>query len=460
MRRLQLIVGIVGLGLVAGAIATPPASGGAVKPATRSFLVDGAETPRPQLEQVLTAGRRDGLSEIGAIDRWLATRGGSRSRTASRAPHLDNLDDAEIQDLRAYAVQWGEPFSWLVRWYGDQEEFQAASWRLEELFPDSYAGMRFHDQGVAAWMGFNGTVPPAALALIRTLPGDVKVEVGDLLPKAKWGQYVTAAKRRVNALADRSEVGFDIRTQQIVVKVPLSTRPSDASIAAAVTNALPGTAAAVQHTLMNGRGADDDTARGGGYQIGYPDTRNRICTFGYVIRSLSSGTKRLLTAGHCMIGINGEEDYLYQNHPSDGGQTRVIQRWKLYNPSNPDFGYTDTGTMTAYPSFYYDFDLKREVHTAAQGRADFGDHLCHFGRETGQACGPVINPVYNVDDACCQTLVGAPRAEGDSGGPWYWGYMAFGIHHGYPPGDPTISSFSPIYMLKDKAPGWDIWTTG
>jgi len=459
MRRLQLIIGIVGLGLVAGAITTAPASSGAVKPATRSFLIDGAETPRPQLEQMLTAGRRDGLSEIGAIDRWLATRGGTRS-TASRAPHLDNLDDAEIEDLRAYAMQSGQPFSSLVRWYGDQEEFQAASWRLEELFPNSYAGMRFHDQGVAAWMGFNATVPPAALTLIRTLPGDVMVEVGDLLPKAKWGQYVTAAKRRVNAIAGRSGVGFDIRTQQIVVKVPPSTRPSDASIAGAVTDALPGTAVAVQRTLMNGRGTDDDTMRGGGYLNDYPNTATKVCTSGFAIRAISSGLKRLATAGHCIRDAGGVgTDGLYQNHSSDGGSTRITWLWKVYSPSTPDFGYTSHGTMTLYPSFYYDFDLKREVHTAAQGRADIGTHLCHFGRETGQACGPVINPVYDVDDACCQTLVGAPRESGDSGGPWYWGYMAFGIHHGYPPGDPTISAFSPIHMLGDYASGWEIWTT-
>jgi hypothetical protein len=267
MGRSQLLVVILGLGLLAGAAGAAPASGGTIQPATRStfvtgepprperqrvpetgrldgqsFFIDGVEAPRPELLRVLEAGRRDGLTEFEAIDRWLASQSGV-------APHLDNLDDAEIQDLRTYAEQSGQSVSSVVGQHGSQEEFQATSWHLEELFPDSYAGMRYSDQGATAWMGFNGNVPPDALALIRGLPGDVIVEVGDLLPKTKWQQTVNAAHRAVSAVAGPSAVGFDVRRQQLVVAVPASAPISDDSVVAAVRDAVPGVAVVVRRPL-------------------------------------------------------------------------------------------------------------------------------------------------------------------------------------------------------------------
>jgi hypothetical protein len=359
----------------------------------------------------------------------------------------------------------GQSFSSVARQYGSQEELQAASWRLGELFPNSYAGMRYRDQGDTHWMGFNGNVPPEALALIRTLPGDVKVAVGDLLPEAKWGQYVTAAQQRVDAITSRSVVRFDSRSQQIVVEVSPSTRPSDASIAASVRDALPGAAVAVRRTPMTHRELEDDTMRGGGFLETAPPTTTPTCTAGFVIRGMSSGLKRLSTAAHCIRDLGGlNATARYELPPLDGGNaTPITLMWKVPgSPSRslPDLGYVSHGSFTPYPSFYITNFSKREVHSAAQSRADVGTLLCHWGRSThAQECGHVTDSVANVDEACCVTLVNGDEAAhlgGDSGGPWYYGYMAFGIHHGGAPNS-TDASFTPVHMLNDY--GVEVWTT-
>jgi streptogrisin C len=292
------------------------------------------------------------------------------------------------------------------------------------------------------------------------------VEVGDLLPKAKWGQSVAAAQRQVSAITRRSVVRFDSRSQQLVVEVSPSTRPSDASIAASVRDALPGTAVVVRRTPMTYREVEDDTMRGGGFLE--TTTGTPICTAGFVIRGISSGLKRLSTAAHCIQdlgGLNGTARY--ELLPPDGGNaTPITLMWKVPgspSPSLPDLGYTSHGSFTPFPSFYITNFDKREVHTAAQSRADVGTLLCHWGRSThAQECGHVTDSVANVNEACCVTLVNGNEAAhlgGDSGGPWYYGFMAFGIHHGGAPNS-TDASFTPVHMLNDFAAGWEIWTTG
>lgn len=260
VRRILLTTALLGLSLSMH-VGIDPASGESGEPEARSVLIDGAETPRPQLAQVMSAAARDGSTEIEAVDRWLAA-ARSESANSFEIPQLDNLTDAEVQDLRAIAVQQGQAFSTVAQQYGSQEEFQEASWRLEEMFPGSYAGMRYRDHGDTHWMGFDGEIPAKALDLIRELPGDVMVEAGDLLPKVKWGGTVAAAQRQVADIAGPSVVRFDSEYQRLEVAVKNDVTASDEAISAAVANAAH-VPAAVQRTLKDIPDTEDGTMRGG-----------------------------------------------------------------------------------------------------------------------------------------------------------------------------------------------------
>ncbi len=65
-----------------------------------------------------------------------------------------------------------------------------------------------------------------------------------------------------------------------------------------------------------------------------------------------------------------------------------------------------------------------------------GTYLCRYGRRTGQKCDAIWT--YNVTVTwggnTYQRLVAMVLDQangGDSGGPWYKGNEAFGIHHGW-----------------------------
>jgi len=80
--------------------------------------------------------------------------------------------------------------------------------------------------------------------------------------------------------------------------------------------------------------------------------------------------------------------------------------------------------------FYYDFGVRRDV--AAQGNPVVGQTLCRFGHTTGARCDQVRANGSCRGTICRLTLMQNRYADsGDSGGPWYYGNSAYGIHSGY-----------------------------
>lgn len=91
----------------------------------------------------------------------------------------------------------------------------------------------------------------------------------------------------------------------------------------------------------------------------------------------------------------------------------------LYMSSSEDVGH----------SFYYNFDGTRDIDAVVTPSA--GEVLCHFGRDTGASCDEVRVLTSCRDDYCNLVDMDVRKAgEGDSGGPWYYGSTAYGIHSG------------------------------
>lgn len=80
-----------------------------------------------------------------------------------------------------------------------------------------------------------------------------------------------------------------------------------------------------------------------------------------------------------------------------------------------------------------------------------GGQVCHFGASSGYSCGTIV-----ATDACIivNGTMGCPyirvrdaqHAPGDSGGPWFLGSIAYGIHHG------STSQYT--YFMPAEAYGW------
>lgn len=81
-------------------------------------------------------------------------------------------------------------------------------------------------------------------------------------------------------------------------------------------------------------------------------------------------------------------------------------------------------------TFYYAPGSRRVVN--AVRNAVSGQRLCKYGRTTGATCDDVRSLSSCRGDYCNLVMMQNRLASGgDSGGPWYWGNTAYGLHSGY-----------------------------
>ncbi len=156
------------------------------------------------------------------------------------------------------------------------------------------------------------------------------------------------------------------------------------------------------------------------------------CTSGFTVRG--SSATGILTAGHC-----GDP----QSYATTPGGTPsytapfITQSWT----SNSDLQWHTTPSHTDYASFYGSSSSTPTARTGT-GVAYSGQGLCHRGKTSGYSCGYVTSTAFAPtwsgacgSSSCTASFVrvdGVALANlgGDSGGPWFSGGYAYGIHMG------------------------------
>jgi streptogrisin C len=157
------------------------------------------------------------------------------------------------------------------------------------------------------------------------------------------------------------------------------------------------------------------------------------CTSGFVVRN-GSGTRGVLTAGHC----GNTQDF------------RLFSSSSWFNMTFQDQARTDrndvqwhtTGALEQPLFFGPSTTDARELRgRSLRGEID-GSYTCHRGRSTENSCGTVTSvtyiPTYNnacPGTTCAPLWVRAAGSNlrcypGDSGGPFYNGWYAYGIYKG------------------------------
>ena len=147
------------------------------------------------------------------------------------------------------------------------------------------------------------------------------------------------------------------------------------------------------------------------------------CTAGFTVRDSGKG-RGISTAHHCK-----DNKRVYRNHSKDGGSTTVTRK-KSHQGKYGDLARYSVGSKTATRTFYYGWNKKRYATAVKNPRV--GMLVCNFGKTTGSKC----TKVYKVNTARGSykgmTAVNSHvTSGGDSGGPWYFGGTAYGIHSGY-----------------------------
>lgn len=148
------------------------------------------------------------------------------------------------------------------------------------------------------------------------------------------------------------------------------------------------------------------------------------CTSAFVVKKNNSSELGVVTAGHCdnrVQQISPSGNFWFDFRAEHRGVNGDIQ-W-MRSPVMMDSW------------FHYDYGLGYPVRAVAT--AGVGTSICHFGVTTGRSCGKVaaVNVSVSVNGVVHGSMTrvtgaGLESAGGDSGGPWYQGTTAYGIHHG------------------------------
>lgn len=179
---------------------------------------------------------------------------------------------------------------------------------------------------------------------------------------------------------------------------------------------------AVEVLVSQGEPAQDEGyGQAGGTRLDYT-SGGLACTSAFVVKSLSGPDLGVLTAGHCpnslqQISVNGNFDFDFRSE---------------HRGSSGDIQWMRSPVMMD-PWFHYDHGLGRPVR--AVGTASVGTNICMYGVVSGRSCGQVAytDMQLTVDGVTSHDLSvasGITSTGGDSGGPYYYNYTAYGIHKG------------------------------
>lgn len=170
------------------------------------------------------------------------------------------------------------------------------------------------------------------------------------------------------------------------------------------------------------------------------------CTSAFAVQN-GSGTKGVLTAGHCDSSQSFNTRTLqFQSEAFSGSQD---VQWHT-PPALPEFYVTNRiqdGTFdTSTP--YYRFITA----TKARSLQFVGESVCKYGMTSGATCGTISSTTFApgyVPGAASTFIVVTSATQdqaepGDSGGPWYSGSTAYGVTSGHFTGNNDA-----IYMAID-----------
>ena len=348
-------------------------------------------------------------------------------------------------------------FSPESRW---QERFNIVATQLEFDHPEEFGGAEINADGRSGWIGFADEPPVTALDVIHQLP---EVEV-------------------------RSGMGFTMREADEFGRVLFNTATSEVGDAASVTvyregNATeylvvvgPSTPGSTVAPEVVDRVRDLATTMRSGVLtaavvvVPEPVAISEVFDGGRVVANTCTGSfsiKRnggpelgVLTAGHCpgTGAYDGVANAFYPVYPYSLATTDVIP--------GGDFRWNHSKTMFTGMTYVGAPTQPRRAF-ASSAHASTGSSICKYGRMTGYSCGTVrrlglyAQATVPAADGGGTYRVGPMRGldvhittGGDSGGPWFFNFVGYGVHYGAVNGG---SAWSTLPYALDRL-GVSLWT--
>jgi hypothetical protein len=367
-----------------------------------------------------------------------------------------NATPQQVRDADAshYAADFGVSHATALQRLAAQATLGTSLERLEQRFPDRFAGGWFeHAPTFRAIARFKGAVPPEA----RELAGDVVLRGG-----ATWSvaELQTRADQVFDDLADTFDTTlattFDVQSGAVEASIEIPEDLRGAS-EAQLRSHLPASARAADVRVR----FDDAPVAGDEHSYGGAMTTLTSggggCTTGFPVFRLSDGEEGVLTAGHC------GNDRLYDPDPSVANDEYDMDWIAQHRGQWGDFQWHTTDHRE-FDEFYFTSGTRVDLDyyiSAIYG----GSYFCKYGRTTGNDCDQVLfESVSMTDDDGfrLERLVATLNhvtAGGDSGGPWYLGDDAVGVHTGFVTLLGEQSVFSRITYADNGIPGIGLKTS-
>ncbi|NRQ31219.1 hypothetical protein HII36_05130 [Nonomuraea sp. NN258] len=423
------------------------------------IVITGSPVERPTLERLKVKAAQSGSSLEEAIEQYAT----EASATATVKPNwpdgppgrpevsIDDLDLTEIDDLKGLAKTMGMSLEESIDRWGWSETFRDFSKNLRNRFPGEVAALAIVDNGRGAAVGFKGSIPSNVAELAKSLP--VRVELSDNkgYTEQEFHDAVTRAKETVTAqpeveiaeVSDANPVTGEI-TLKFKAKAAVRSTVSIESLQARTRDAVALATirvGVISDDTLTGRVLEDQYIRGGGWLEQTLGTHH--CTSGFNITN--GTTRRSSTAEHC-----ADAEYLwYNNHPTQGGDHTTISR--MFRSPTYDVASYNQGGKTLTRTFYADLNDPR--YADGWSYPGIGDPVCKYGRETGHTCSYVAH--YSGSDGVWVTEHDISTG-GDSGGPWFYNRIAYGIHMGKVGGLSSFTSVATVY--SPWGANWTVWT--
>ncbi len=341
----------------------------------------------------------------------------------------DAINAAEFEDLTFIAEQSGEDLGTTIARVGWQADFSRLVHDLASTFPDDFAGAAVDDAG-DPWIAFRAEVPGEAARIIASFESaefhqssyskpdgsryavDVRTDRG-FSERQLEEQMIAAHFKAMGAkgLVETAFSSYNTETGTIEVRV----RPVETYAKAGASELAQMLGIAQDNVLLvvDGTLAVKEAALYGG-------SAQTSCTSAFTVQN-SSGTRGMLTAGHCPD--SGE----YQLGSALTLQSQYYGYWGDYQWA--------TTSAAEYDDFYGGYLSNWQAglrDVSGLGYPSAGIDVCRNGKTTGKSCTTVLSTNNCFGSLCHQTMAANHVAlPGDSGGPWYYGNLAYGVHYGW-----------------------------
>ncbi|MEM9595222.1 MAG: S1 family peptidase, partial [Acidobacteriota bacterium] len=169
----------------------------------------------------------------------------------------------------------------------------------------------------------------------------------------------------------------------------------------------------------------------------------RTCTSGFSVKKTSNGTKGISTAAHC----SNSQTYSGTNLPYQSGA--YYSQYDVQWHTAP--GFTVVNRIRSSCSTC----TRSITGTVGRSSQSVGNYVCKQGKTTGYTCGYITDKSYQSSSpsTATATYIRVSRSGvdlssgGDSGGPWFNGNNAYGIHHSGIGNDATYMAINYISVL-------------